>query len=50
MCVCVCVLILDFHSGMNTDFWFWEFCTVYKVNFLTSLRESLWVPSSMVIG
>jgi hypothetical protein len=21
-------LILDFHHGMNTDFWFWGLCTV----------------------
>jgi hypothetical protein len=42
--------ILDFHRGMNTDFWFWGFCTVCKINFLMAFREPLWVPSSMVIG
>ena len=30
-------------------FWFWGFCTVCEVNFLTTFREPLWVPSSMVI-
>jgi hypothetical protein len=34
----------------HTNFWFWGFCTVYKVNFLRTLWESLWDPSSMVIG
>jgi hypothetical protein len=37
-----CVLILDFHREMNTDFWFWGFCTVCKVNFLATFREPLW--------
>ena len=32
------------------DFWFWGFCTVCKVNFPTTFREPLWVPSSMVIS
>jgi hypothetical protein len=42
-------LILDFHRRMNTDFWFWGFCTVCKVYFLTSFLDPLWVPSLMVI-
>jgi hypothetical protein len=25
------ILILDFHRGMNIDFWFWEYCTVFNV-------------------
>jgi hypothetical protein len=32
----------------DTDFWFWGFFTVCKVHFLTTFRESLWVPSLMV--
>ena len=29
---------------MDTDFWFWGFCTVCKVNFPTMFREPLWDP------
>jgi hypothetical protein len=25
------ILIVGFHGGMNTDFWFWGFCTVCKI-------------------
>jgi hypothetical protein len=42
-------LVLDFHRGMNTDFWCWGFCTVCRVSLLTTFREPLWVPYSMVI-
>jgi hypothetical protein len=40
-------LILDFYRGLIIDFWFWDFCTVCKVNFPT-FRKPLWVPSSLV--
>jgi hypothetical protein len=33
-----------------TDFWFWGFCTVCKINFLTTFREPLWVQSSVVVS
>jgi hypothetical protein len=29
---------------MNTDFWFWVFCAVCKVDSPTTFREPLWVP------
>jgi hypothetical protein len=44
------ILILDFHPGMDTDFWFWGFFTVCRVNFATTFREPLWLPSSTVIS
>jgi hypothetical protein len=39
-------LILDFHRGININFWFWGSCTVCEVNFLMTFREPLWVPKS----
>jgi hypothetical protein len=38
-------LILNFHRGMNIDFWFWGFCMVCEVNFPTTFREQRWFPS-----
>ena len=36
------ILILDFHRGMNIDFWFWGLCTVWEV----SLPTAFWKPPS----
>jgi hypothetical protein len=45
--ICTYVWILDFHRGMNTDFWCWGLCTVCEVNLPTTFREPLWVPLKM---
>jgi hypothetical protein len=37
-------LILDFHRGVNTDFWFYGFCTVCEVNFPTTFRDPQRLP------
>jgi hypothetical protein len=44
------ILILDFQRGMNIDSWFWGFCTVSEVNFPTTFRKPLWVPSLLVMS
>jgi hypothetical protein len=44
------ILILDFRRGVDTDFWFWGFCSVCEVNFSKTLRESLWILSSLVMS
>jgi hypothetical protein len=38
------LLIFYYHRGINTDFWFWWFCMVCRINFPT-FREPLWVSS-----
>ena len=35
---------------MNIDFWFYVFCTVCEVNFPTTFREPLRVPSSLIMS
>jgi hypothetical protein len=30
--------------GMNTDFWFWGFCTMCKIDFLTTFRDPQRLP------
>jgi hypothetical protein len=47
---CILFLILNFHSGMSIDFSLLGFYTVCEVNFPTTFREPLWVPSSLVMG
>jgi hypothetical protein len=40
-----------FHkTSFQIGFWFWGFCTVCKINFPTTFREPLWIPSLMVIS